>query len=599
MSSPYTPVSVSGYNSSPPSDDGSEVASNQLTWAKHKTKLGDPLKIAIEAIDTNTAAAFNSVYDQIQEEADALVTPSDYSFLPGDVRRYGAVFDDSSAPVQATNSIAIQAAIDVCKNNGITMVIEGGTALHYDTQLVIAASANVSCRMNVWQNPHALLYSHVTGSIDAATFETAGFGILFDAWRESKWYGFSLNYTNGTAGVAQRCRNQFTGLNDIYIGTIRGGTVIGDRTTRTKVSWRFIGNESVASSTGYACYWNNFFGGYMDIGAKLFECVIGDGHASTRQPNAQKVFGTQFERYLIAFDADDTDEHFISGAWPSNAQPISIGTASSVTQVAGTVTVTLAGHGLQTDDVVLIAGATPTDYVGTTRITRVDDDNFTYTKTNGVAVPSGTSSPATGTITVTHYSVFFQGNSTYSQIIANNESGGLGYFIEDGGSGGNIIQIIDNLASARSIVEDLTEPNVIIDRQYYSASGTWTARIGKTALMELTSSAAGFNVPVNGSGFRPDQVEVASATNITYTDSASVWRITGTTTINTITDPGDGSPIITLIFNTSLTFNDATTSSGNVKLEGGSDFSATADDVLTLIWDKTNSQWIQTGRSVN
>jgi hypothetical protein len=52
MGSKYTTVAVSGYNSSPPSDDGSQTAANQVKWSTHKDKLGDPLKTAVEAINT-------------------------------------------------------------------------------------------------------------------------------------------------------------------------------------------------------------------------------------------------------------------------------------------------------------------------------------------------------------------------------------------------------------------------------------------------------------------------------------------------------------------------------------------------------------------
>lgn len=57
----YTSVTVTNYNQNPPPDDGSSSASNQLNWAKHKTKLGDPLKTAIESVDTNIQAAFGKV----------------------------------------------------------------------------------------------------------------------------------------------------------------------------------------------------------------------------------------------------------------------------------------------------------------------------------------------------------------------------------------------------------------------------------------------------------------------------------------------------------------------------------------------------------
>jgi len=58
MGNPYSSVSVSDYNTNPPSDDGSQTVANSVTWAKHKVKLGDPLKDAIENINTNILAAF-------------------------------------------------------------------------------------------------------------------------------------------------------------------------------------------------------------------------------------------------------------------------------------------------------------------------------------------------------------------------------------------------------------------------------------------------------------------------------------------------------------------------------------------------------------
>lgn len=49
----YTQVSITGYNANPPPDDGSQVSDNEVSWSKHKNKIGDPLKTAIESIDTN------------------------------------------------------------------------------------------------------------------------------------------------------------------------------------------------------------------------------------------------------------------------------------------------------------------------------------------------------------------------------------------------------------------------------------------------------------------------------------------------------------------------------------------------------------------
>jgi hypothetical protein len=53
----YTQVTVTGYNSSPPSDDGEATSANQIAWVSIKTKLFDVLKTAFESIDDNVLSA--------------------------------------------------------------------------------------------------------------------------------------------------------------------------------------------------------------------------------------------------------------------------------------------------------------------------------------------------------------------------------------------------------------------------------------------------------------------------------------------------------------------------------------------------------------
>lgn len=54
----YTTQTISGYNSSPPPDDGSQTSANKLEWSKHKTKIGDPIKSLAEGINTQNLAGF-------------------------------------------------------------------------------------------------------------------------------------------------------------------------------------------------------------------------------------------------------------------------------------------------------------------------------------------------------------------------------------------------------------------------------------------------------------------------------------------------------------------------------------------------------------
>jgi hypothetical protein len=59
MGAKYQTNSASGYNSSPPADDGSQTASNLITWSGQKTKLADPIKTLADDINTDLVAAFD------------------------------------------------------------------------------------------------------------------------------------------------------------------------------------------------------------------------------------------------------------------------------------------------------------------------------------------------------------------------------------------------------------------------------------------------------------------------------------------------------------------------------------------------------------
>lgn len=59
MGAKYITQGTSGYDSSPPSDDGSQTASNLITWAGIKSKLTTVLKTFAEAINTSLVNAFD------------------------------------------------------------------------------------------------------------------------------------------------------------------------------------------------------------------------------------------------------------------------------------------------------------------------------------------------------------------------------------------------------------------------------------------------------------------------------------------------------------------------------------------------------------
>lgn len=59
MGTKYTTQAISGYNGTPPADDGTEVSANAVSWQTHLDKIGSPLKTAIEAIDSALVTALD------------------------------------------------------------------------------------------------------------------------------------------------------------------------------------------------------------------------------------------------------------------------------------------------------------------------------------------------------------------------------------------------------------------------------------------------------------------------------------------------------------------------------------------------------------
>lgn len=75
----YTKPSQSGYNSSPPPDDGTTSEANKLKWATIKDKLADPNKVFITAVNDATETAFNELASTATDKGASTVGVQDAS----------------------------------------------------------------------------------------------------------------------------------------------------------------------------------------------------------------------------------------------------------------------------------------------------------------------------------------------------------------------------------------------------------------------------------------------------------------------------------------------------------------------------------------
>lgn len=92
MANPYSTQTISGYNANPPSDDATQVASNQIEWQKHLDKIGGPIKTLSEAINTELLSAFGKIA---------------FNSVNAKTANYTALASDQGKLITAANAITI------------------------------------------------------------------------------------------------------------------------------------------------------------------------------------------------------------------------------------------------------------------------------------------------------------------------------------------------------------------------------------------------------------------------------------------------------------------------------------------------------------
>jgi hypothetical protein len=144
MAAPYTSVSITGYNSNPPADDGSAVAANQILWSTIKTKLPDPVKTAVESINSGLVSAFGKII------GGAGVTSTGVS--------YGVQSSDQGKLVRATaasitittpdaTSVTSPFVFAVLNNSTGTITIDGSGAQTVDGEANISVASGTGFLM--------------------------------------------------------------------------------------------------------------------------------------------------------------------------------------------------------------------------------------------------------------------------------------------------------------------------------------------------------------------------------------------------------------------------------------------------------------------
>jgi hypothetical protein len=159
MGNPYSSQSISGYNASPPTDDGAETSANTVKWATHKTKLGDPIKTLAEAINTELTSAFGLLFGQ------TIVSKSSAYTIAASDR-------GSVVSVTGTTTITLLAAATAGDGFPLLIVNTGSAVVTVDGNS--SETINGSTSLVLWPDDYLLLTCDGSSWAAAGRFAEAG-----------------------------------------------------------------------------------------------------------------------------------------------------------------------------------------------------------------------------------------------------------------------------------------------------------------------------------------------------------------------------------------------------------------------------------------
>lgn len=197
MGAKYASKSATGYNSSPPADDGSQTAANLVKWSTIKTKLADPGKTLADDINTALVAAFdysvrsitssdNTVagdHMRMVEIASTVTTAVTVSL--GDAATmttaYRTYIKNSSAISQTVGRVTVGDTIDGVAAN---VTLAAGTGALFEVNAAGNGYTSIGLKVS---SSSALASSTTTVNVSAATAPTAGQALVATGSTTATW----------------------------------------------------------------------------------------------------------------------------------------------------------------------------------------------------------------------------------------------------------------------------------------------------------------------------------------------------------------------------------------------------------------------------
>ncbi len=273
---PYTGPTLTGFNSSPPSDDGQRTASNVVRWATHLAKIGNPLRSYAQAISAAVLAAFDLLPSKLALAGiPALNTPE----------RYGAIGNGV-----AIDLAAVQAAFDAGGDVYLSQTYFLGTFNQANTEVtVLTVTGKSNCR---FYGPGTLKVTSENSCVPRIIDVDDTHNCVFDLNFTDTGFDDSILY-QGAIAVNLVCA-----VGDVYANTfrLRGNNLVCGTST---------GNQA-ATTPAFEAYDNHYECTFQDVyyGKQGRNC--GDnstGHVKTvRAHRSLFYYGCSYNRIDVMSD---------------------------------------------------------------------------------------------------------------------------------------------------------------------------------------------------------------------------------------------------------------------------------------------------------
>ena len=562
-----------------------------LSLSPQRSPLGWWLNVAATTIKTRITQALvgQVLYPETAGETSANATLYDQSYPPYCAERYSAGFKAGNSAAQ--NAAALQDAINSAAQAGagiVTIATRGSFSIdasalyfHYD------ATNNPNFPSDNHQQGNIILRGQ--GFMDSTAWANGiDQGTILDVGSDTLTFGLGVSASNGLRG----CRLEYL-------------TVVGDNDADVLVRFNFCSRGTGVDQ--FSVFNSGNGGGFEFSDCFLIACGYWWAETDTDLGIGMRVYNPTQAAGMYDLGVG-TVRGFAKGAMVGKEATSG---ASSISQVRGFLQAIACGEGI-----ICARGAkdcrfdlhiesnTTTGFrawYGATGIT-LESVYANQTAATESQISLGKSGEADSSnnwqdvhinlarfVTVpankSAIEVFLTAscqNFSWRTLVATQETAGTGYVIDFNGT--------SSLHGARGGL--------------IRTGNAFSANINGSANVDFYYDADTLGrkyqqAPITVTGISDTMVNVASGTDLSWINTGNIWRITGTTTINTIAAPTNGNPRLTLLFTGNVTVQDLSTAAGNLALAGSADFGATSQDVLELFWDGNSSVWRESSRSVD